>query len=197
TRERTLAAGEIPLNDETVNMTVPLSAEIIQIVDHTILDELKEHAANGGKRLLRLEWLLRLKWLLRLLWLLRPAAGGKSPAALNRLELHSGPGLSSVPPSIEEFVSFFVTPTPEPDVLKNSSSTQDRGVEPHAEVGVIVAASARGIGASGNNVEAFTSVDNPALCQNLLDHVTPSGYWAALHNQSNYGFLDSFNINSA
>ncbi|GJT57183.1 hypothetical protein Tco_0992237 [Tanacetum coccineum] len=98
----------------------------------------------------------------------------------------------------------------------------------------IVATSVEGVCASGNNVEASTSVpdadsptgdfydsqtvetatadnvyvpewnvtngaqvDNPALCRNFLDHVTPPGYWAVLRNQSAASFLDAFNINSA
>nr|GEW54874.1 hypothetical protein [Tanacetum cinerariifolium] len=40
-------------------------------------------------------------------------------------------------------------------------------------------------------------VDNPATCRSLLDHVTPPGYWAMLHNQHDARFLDNFNINSA
>ncbi|GKF77809.1 hypothetical protein Tco_0230279, partial [Tanacetum coccineum] len=89
-------------------------------------------------------------------------------------------------------------------------------------------------GASGNNVEAPTSVpdavsptddfydsqsvetatadniyvpkwgvtngarvDNPALCHNLLDHITLPGYWAMLRNLSPAAFLDAFNINYA
>ncbi|GKA17828.1 hypothetical protein Tco_0697665, partial [Tanacetum coccineum] len=136
TRERTLAEGEIPLNDETLNMTVPPSAEIIQIVHHTIPDELKEHAATSGKRLLRLKWILRLEWLLRLLW---PAAS-------------------------VEFVSFYGLLLPLSMMfLRNCCSSRDDNVvspraEPHAGVRGIVAASAGGIGASGNNVEASTSV---------------------------------------
>ncbi|GJS52643.1 hypothetical protein Tco_0626005 [Tanacetum coccineum] len=39
-------------------------------------------------------------------------------------------------------------------------------------------------------------VDNPITCQNILDHVTPPGYWAMLCNQHDARFLDSFNINS-
>ncbi|GKB75434.1 hypothetical protein Tco_0942329 [Tanacetum coccineum] len=41
------------------------------------------------------------------------------------------------------------------------------------------------------------TVDNLVTCRNLLDHVTPPGYWAMLRNQHDAGFLDSFNINSA
>ncbi|GKE10410.1 hypothetical protein Tco_1413961, partial [Tanacetum coccineum] len=47
------------------------------------------------------------------------------------------------------------------------------------------------------NITNNARIDNPVTCRNLLDHVTPPGYWAALRNQHDAGFLDSFNINSA
>ncbi|GKG04581.1 hypothetical protein Tco_0314968, partial [Tanacetum coccineum] len=47
------------------------------------------------------------------------------------------------------------------------------------------------------NVTNGAQVDNPALCRNFLDHVTPPGYWAVLRNQSAASFLDTFNINSS
>ncbi|GJR70397.1 hypothetical protein Tco_0016462 [Tanacetum coccineum] len=40
-------------------------------------------------------------------------------------------------------------------------------------------------------------VENPVFCRNLLDHITPPGYWAALLNQTDARFLDGFNINSS
>ncbi|GKG30234.1 hypothetical protein Tco_0420132, partial [Tanacetum coccineum] len=115
-----------------------------------------------------------------------PTTGGKSHAALRRLESQSrqhGVGSSFVPP-VEEFVSSFVTLTLEPDVPEDSSSNQDRGVQMHyASMGIVVSfssgpnddvaypraethagvrdtviASAGGIGASGGNVEAPISV---------------------------------------
>ncbi|GKF51862.1 hypothetical protein Tco_0148329, partial [Tanacetum coccineum] len=41
-----------------------------------------------------------------------------------------GVGSSSVSPSVEEFISSFVTPTPETSVLEDSGSTQNGGVGP-------------------------------------------------------------------
>ncbi|GKC08967.1 hypothetical protein Tco_1000577 [Tanacetum coccineum] len=40
-------------------------------------------------------------------------------------------------------------------------------------------------------------LDNADFCRQFLDHVTPPGYWATLRNQTDAGFLNSFNINSA
>ncbi|GKB49898.1 hypothetical protein Tco_0900651 [Tanacetum coccineum] len=126
TRERTLAEGEVPLNNETVNMIVPPSADIIQIVNHTIVDErLRSDAASAFEAV--------------------PTNSGKSPTTLKRLELQSelgGIGSSSVPPPVEEFVSSSVTPTPEPDAYEGSSSSQDGGVRTHrASMGIVVSSS--------------------------------------------------------
>ncbi|GKC39814.1 hypothetical protein Tco_1052198 [Tanacetum coccineum] len=145
TRERTLAEGEIPLNDQTVNMTVPPSAEIVQIVDHTILDEVKEHAGKKKRRVVFEELPAKRGRADAATASVVPTTSGKSPTALKRLELQSGPqgvGSSSVPPPVEEFVSSSVTPTPEPDASEDSGYTQDGGVRTHrASMGVVVSSS--------------------------------------------------------
>ncbi|GKC72572.1 hypothetical protein Tco_1118455 [Tanacetum coccineum] len=127
TRERTLAEGDIPLNDETVNMIIPPFAQIVQIVDHTIVDEVKVHASKKKMRVVFEELPAnRLRVDVVAAYEAAPNTGGKSPTALRRLELQSGPhgvGSSSVSPSAEEFVSSSVTPTSEPDAPENSGST--------------------------------------------------------------------------
>ncbi|GJS58750.1 hypothetical protein Tco_0653534 [Tanacetum coccineum] len=207
TGERMLAEGEVPLNDET-------------------------HAGKKKKRVVFYDLpAKRLRTDAAVATEAMPTTGGKSPTALKRLELQSGPqgvGSSSVPPFAEEFVSSSITTTPEPDVPEDSGSTQDGGVRTHhASMGIIVysdddVASPRaeplaGAGdlaaaSAGGTVETATAdniyvpewgvtngaqIDNPAIFRNLLDHVTPPGYWAALRNQSAAGFLDAFNINYA
>ncbi|GJZ82607.1 hypothetical protein Tco_0647780 [Tanacetum coccineum] len=47
------------------------------------------------------------------------------------------------------------------------------------------------------NVTNNGRLDDPIICRSLLDNVTPPGYWVALRNQSDVGFLNAFNINSA
>ncbi|GJV13186.1 gypsy type transposase [Tanacetum coccineum] len=249
-KERTLAEGEIPLNDETVNMIVAPSAEIIQIVEHTIVDELREHAGKK-KRKVAFDALLMKKLRADGVVISEPVltTSGKIPAALRRLELQSRPqgvGSSFVLHPTKEFVSSFVTPTPELDVPKDSGSTQDAAVQthrtstrivvsfssnhgdpgaslravPYVEVENFAADSARGVGTASvpmNNTKASTSahdanspidefidsqtvdtstaeniyvsewnvtngarVDSPALCCNLLDHITPPAYWPIL-----------------
>nr|GEZ06145.1 putative transposase (putative), gypsy type [Tanacetum cinerariifolium] len=47
------------------------------------------------------------------------------------------------------------------------------------------------------NVVNNDRLGSPVTCRNLLDHVTPPGYWAALCNQHDATFLDVVNVNSA
>ncbi|GJY57712.1 hypothetical protein Tco_0457604 [Tanacetum coccineum] len=47
------------------------------------------------------------------------------------------------------------------------------------------------------NITNDARINNHALCRNLLDHITPPGYRAALRNQTDARFLDCFNINFA
>ncbi|GKC89886.1 hypothetical protein Tco_1150535, partial [Tanacetum coccineum] len=198
------------------------------IVDHTIVDEVKEHARKKKRRVVFEELpTKRLRADAATASEAVPTTGGKSPAALKRLELQSGPhgvGSSSIPPPVEEFVSSFVTPTPEPDAPKDSRSTQDGGVQTHrASMGVVVSSSsgpddehdatsptddfynswtvetaiADNIYVLEWGVTNGARIDNPALYRNLLDHITPPSYWAMLRNLSHAAFLDSFKINSA
>nr|GEY24856.1 hypothetical protein [Tanacetum cinerariifolium] len=99
-----------------------------------------------------------------------------------------------VPTTAEDFVSSFVTPTPKPDVPKDSGSTPNLNIETHRV--------SESVGASSipeGNVGTSTSEqgeDNPVLCYNLLYHITLPGYRAALRNKTDARFLDSFNSNS-
>ncbi|GKF02252.1 hypothetical protein Tco_0029175, partial [Tanacetum coccineum] len=223
TGERTLAKGEVSLNNETVNMTVPPSAEIIQIVDHTIVDEAKEQAGKKKRRRVIFEELL-----VKRLWDdaaaatgVVPTTGSKGPTALKRIELQNEPcgvGSSSVPPPIEEFVSSSVTPTPEFDIPEGYGSSHDGGVlTRHASMGIVMSSSsgpddeaaaprvediaadsARGVGALGNNVEASTSgLDAASPIDDFYDSQTVETAIALLRNLSLDAFLDGFNINSA
>ncbi|GKC93508.1 hypothetical protein Tco_1158950, partial [Tanacetum coccineum] len=142
TGERTLAEGEIPLNDESVNMTVPPSVDIIQIVNHTIVDEVEEHAGKKKKKVVFEELPTKqLRSDAASASEAVPITGSKGSAALKRLELQiepGGVGSSYVPPPVEEFVSSSVTPTPEPDADEDYGSSQDGGVRTHhASMGII------------------------------------------------------------
>ncbi|GKD82381.1 hypothetical protein Tco_1349220, partial [Tanacetum coccineum] len=134
TGERTLAEEEVPLNDETVNMTVAPSTEIIRLVEHTIVDELGGQDVKKKKRNVAFGTLPAKKLRTDEAMISEPVpttTAGKSPAALKRNELQSGAsdnatGSASHP--TEEFVSSSVTPTPETDVYGDSASTQDATV---------------------------------------------------------------------
>ncbi|GJZ71289.1 hypothetical protein Tco_0635140 [Tanacetum coccineum] len=117
TGERTLTEGEILLNDKTVNMIVPPSAEIIQIVEHTVVDELKEHAGKKKKR---------------------RDSGSTQDGGVRTYHASMGIVVSS-------------------SYRPNDGGASPR-VEPHAGVGGITVASAEGVGVSGNNAKASTSV---------------------------------------
>ncbi|GKD34077.1 hypothetical protein Tco_1249586, partial [Tanacetum coccineum] len=141
-----------------------------------------------------------------------PTNGGKSSAALRRLELHSGPqgvGSSSVPHLTEELVSSSVTPTPEPDIPEDSGSTQDAAVQTHRTFTRFVVSSNSGHDDAGASpgAEPHVRVENIAAdsaggglsfpLPQLAGPCHSSWLLAALRNQSNVGSLDNFNINSA
>nr|GEY14744.1 hypothetical protein [Tanacetum cinerariifolium] len=136
----------------------------------------------------------------------------------------SGVGSSSIPPHVEEFVSSSVTLIPELDAYEGSGSSQDGGVRTHhASMGIVVSSSSRlddevaaprvedvAAGSARGTVDTSTAdniyvpewgvpngarVGNPALCRNLLDHITPPGYWATLRNLPLPTLLDGFNFN--
>ncbi|GJZ93902.1 hypothetical protein Tco_0666105, partial [Tanacetum coccineum] len=180
TGERTLAEGEIPLNDETVNMTEPPSAEIVQIVDHTIVDEVKEHA---GFRFYS-------RW------------GCSDPSSFYAVVVSSnyGPDDEVAPPRVEDVAAASAgwvgalgnnaeAYTFVPDA---ASSTDD-----FYDSQTVKTATVDNIYVSEWGVTNGARVDNPALCRNLLDHITPPSYWVMLRNLSPAAFLDGFNINSA
>ncbi|GJZ14224.1 hypothetical protein Tco_0549454 [Tanacetum coccineum] len=103
-----------------------------------------------------------------------PTTSGKSPSALK-----------------DGIISSSVTPTPEPSVPEDSSSTPKMGCsDPSCSMGIVVISSL----GPGDELRP------PRLryfATSLKDHVTPPGYWAVLRNQSAASFLDAFNINSA
>ncbi|GJU82042.1 hypothetical protein Tco_1284407 [Tanacetum coccineum] len=52
-------------------------------------------------------------------------------------------------------------------------------------------------GSSADDFYESQTIESATAMNVLLDNVTPPGYWAALRNQSDVGFLNAFNINSA
>ncbi|GJX35505.1 hypothetical protein Tco_0247062 [Tanacetum coccineum] len=127
-----------------------------------------------------------------------PTNGGKSLAALRRLELHSGPQDAAVQMH-RTFTRF---------VVSSNSGHDDAGAspgaEPHVRVENIAADSTVDTAAAENvyvpewNVTNGARVDSSSLCRNLLDHVTPLALAVSYIIQFLcIGSLGHFNINSA
>ncbi|GKB84110.1 hypothetical protein Tco_0956382, partial [Tanacetum coccineum] len=109
-----------------------------------------------------------------------PSSSVQANVGLFAIELTGETRDSSVPEN--EIESLFAA-------LSQSSSSDD-----FYESQTINFATAQNFYAPNWNVTNNARIDNPAICQSLLDHVTPPRYWAALRNQHDVGFLDSFNI---
>ncbi|GJT43305.1 hypothetical protein Tco_0952020 [Tanacetum coccineum] len=223
TGEQTLAKNEVLLLTETEDRVISPSSKTISLVDYTIQDEMN---VNVGKRKKRLAFVsgsppvkkARTEGII--IFDSRPSTRVKSPTALRRLIRQSGQvnvGSGSVVPAAEEITSPFVTPTPEhapKDDLRDNVVTRVSLALADVSVPVIDPASdAHGLSGAGLEVGTLSAtwsqgsstddfyesqtVDSATTLNILLDHVTPLGYWAALRNQGDVGFLDAFNINSA
>ncbi|GKE78870.1 hypothetical protein Tco_1544990, partial [Tanacetum coccineum] len=75
--------------------------------------------------------------------------------------------------------------------------SQGSTVDDFYESQTIDSATALNVYVPNLNITNNAQVDNLVTCRNLLDQVTPPGYWVALRNQHDARFLDSFNIISA
>ncbi|GKB62271.1 hypothetical protein Tco_0918457 [Tanacetum coccineum] len=217
TGERTLAENEVPLLTETEDMVIAPASQPMSLVDHTIQDELN---VNSGKRKKRVAFIsgslpgkkARTEGIvISDAW---PSTVGKYPSALQRLSRQNeqaSTGSGSAAPVTEDVTSSFATPTPD---FAHEDASHDNAVPPvtldSAGATVPVAAPTGGDHpASGSGPEAGTlfatpsqgsSADDfydPVTCRNLLDHITPPAYWAALRNQHDAMFLDALNVNSA
>ncbi|GJT72756.1 hypothetical protein Tco_1032042 [Tanacetum coccineum] len=204
--ERTLAENEVPLITETENRVISPSLQTISLVDHTIQDELN---VNSGKRKKRVVFVsgsppakkARAEGIV--ISYSRPSTASKSPTAPRRLirQGEQAAASSRTRPPSGRFVVLSsgsadtdIPATPQVVLLASSSQA---GASVHvaesADDGRPLSAPELEIG----TLSATPSQDNPVTCRNLLDHITPPGYWALLRNQHDVGFLDSFNINSA
>ncbi|GKE53449.1 hypothetical protein Tco_1488605, partial [Tanacetum coccineum] len=118
----------------------------------------------------------------------RPSTAGKSPYALQRLSRQNeqaSTGSGSATPVTEDVTSSSATPS-------QGSSADD-----FYESQTIDSAAAQNIYVPNWNVINNDRLASLVTCRNLLDHVTPPAYWAALRNQHDAMFLDALNVNSA
>ncbi|GJS34886.1 hypothetical protein Tco_0533268, partial [Tanacetum coccineum] len=96
---------------------------------------------------------------------------------------------SQVVPLVSSSQAGASVPVPEP--ADNSRPL----TAPEPETGALSATPSQG--SSADDFYESQTVDSATAMNVLIDHVTPLGYWAALRNQGDAGFLDAFNINSA
>ncbi|GKD62299.1 hypothetical protein Tco_1299808 [Tanacetum coccineum] len=236
-RERTLGEGKVPLLIETADMVFTPFAQTIRIVNHTLVDELRE--STGKKK--------------------RKVVLNAGPPLVIRARASANVGSGSAAPDVEEFVSSSVTPTLDHKCQDESNSAQDGNVRTrHASecyvelsfsseaLNTDVNTSPRAVAYSlpgneavisslpGNEIGTSSSVpidgspiydffdsqtidysitqgiyvphwdvtndswlDDLVMCRKLVDHVSPSGYWASLRNCHDLNFLDFLNVTSA
>ncbi|GKC77598.1 hypothetical protein Tco_1128372 [Tanacetum coccineum] len=201
--ERTLAENEVPLIPETEDMVISLAEQTISLVDHTIQDELN---VNSGKQKKKVAFVSRSPPVKKARaggivisdsW---PSMAGKSPSALQRLSRQNeqaDTGSGSAALATEDVTSSSITPTLSVFLKMFLMIIHGSSADDFYKSQTIDSASALNVYVPNWNVTNNARIDNPTICQNLLDHVTPPGYRAALRNQHDVAFLDAVNINSA
>ncbi|GJS54347.1 hypothetical protein Tco_0627709 [Tanacetum coccineum] len=192
TGERTLAKDEVPLLTENEGRVISPFADIISLVDHTIQDELK---ANRVKKKKRVAFVVgsppikRVRTKDIIAFDTQPTTADDSdhgenvrtcPPSGRFTVLSSSSADTDIPASPQVVPSTTVVVESEDEVHDTSA--------PETEVGGLL---------FRRNVTNGARIDNLTISRNFLDHVTPPSYWDALRNQSNAGFLNSFNVNSA
>ncbi|GKB12693.1 hypothetical protein Tco_0846616, partial [Tanacetum coccineum] len=85
---------------------------------------------------------------------------------------------------------------PEAGVL-SATPSQDSSADEFYESQTIDSAAAQNVYVPNWNIINNDRLASPVTFRNLLDHVTPPAYWAALRNQHDATFLDAVNVNLA
>nr|GEV54508.1 hypothetical protein [Tanacetum cinerariifolium] len=202
--ERTLAENEVPLVTETEDRVISPSLQTISLIDHTIRDELN---VNSGKRKKRFSYEDAYHDNVRA----RPA-----PAPGRFVVLSSESTDADIPASPQVVPLVTLDPTganahvatsmsgdhqssgfgPEARVL-SATPSQDSFTDYFYECQTIDSATAQNVYIPNWNVVNNDRSASLVTCRNLLDHVTPLGYWAALRNLHDATFLDVVNVNLA
>ncbi|GJV42456.1 hypothetical protein Tco_1420896 [Tanacetum coccineum] len=190
TGERTLAEGEVSLLIDTADMVVAPTVQTIRLVDHTIVNELEEH---DGKKKRKVVFnppsppCLSFK-------------AGRRVLDLSPFRHPSEEIMSSVTPTPEGDVPedsglsqdlndqahcppnryVVVTSNSEHGDVNIDGSPKAKSPSPHVEVKI---KNAKGVAVDNFAHNVYVPewdvtnnnawVDNPALCRNLLDHITP------------------------
>nr|GEZ44697.1 hypothetical protein [Tanacetum cinerariifolium] len=133
-REITLVEGEVPLLRKTTYMVVVPSTHTIHLVNHTIVDELKEHTGKKKRNVRFSAGPLPTKRARAggvVISEPNPTTAGKSPVVIQKLIAQSvQPNVSfgSATHHAKEFVSFSITPTSKSECQDESDSTQGGNV---------------------------------------------------------------------
>nr|GEX77798.1 hypothetical protein [Tanacetum cinerariifolium] len=132
--ERTLALGEVPLLTETADMVVNPSLQMIRLVTHTILNEINAHSGKNKRKIGASTGLLPVKKSkMGGVSINEPAANtvGKSSTVIKKIINQANVDFEVAASRPEEFVSSFITPTPEHDYEDESVSNHDDNVVSH------------------------------------------------------------------
>ncbi|GJZ98915.1 hypothetical protein Tco_0671466 [Tanacetum coccineum] len=219
--ERTLAANEVSLITETEDRVISPSPQTISLVDHTIQDELNVNVGKRKKRVTFVSGSPPVKMAQN------EGSGQADIGYGSVAPATEDATSSSVTPTPErasegDFCDNVRTRPPSVRFVVLSSSSADTNIPTSPQVVSLVSSAQTGVnvpvtepasdGRTSSVIELeaaalsatpsqssllMTSTNNHVTCGNLLDHVTPPGYWVALRNQHDARFLNSFNINSA
>nr|GEU88498.1 retrovirus-related Pol polyprotein from transposon TNT 1-94 [Tanacetum cinerariifolium] len=136
--ERTLTEEDVLLSKETEDIVISPSRDVICIMDHTVVDDLK---SAGGKKKRRVDLndvLSPVKKAIGSSFVAslerNPTNVGKTLVVLKRLVIQSSQqdvGFGPAIAAMDEFVSSSVTPTLDREYQDESVSTQDENVKTH------------------------------------------------------------------
>ncbi|GKD91111.1 hypothetical protein Tco_1366618, partial [Tanacetum coccineum] len=212
--ERTLAEDKVMLITETKDRVISHSPQTISLVDHTIQDELNvnsgkrkkmvafvsgeppvKKARTEGRMLLLLLLLLQRGMLLRMhppsgrfVVLSSSSANTDIPVASQVVPLVSPSQAGASVPAAESAGDSYPLPAPEHETgTLSATPSHDSSADDFYESQTIDSATAMNVYVPNWNVTNNARVNDPVICCNFLDHVTPPDYWAALRNQGDVG----------
>ncbi|GJS78742.1 hypothetical protein Tco_0728623 [Tanacetum coccineum] len=210
--ERTLVDREVSLSKEMDDMVIFPSRDIIQIVDHTIVDEMKVTSRKKKKWVSFNENLSPVKKVRRssfpatpkkdLTTGARPWLSFKSLLLkiLKRVLGSTQGGNVRTRPAAERFVVISSSSPSTEHANTKPSFLKSASPQPHVQTKAVVVtfAPVNEMGASSAlDVINDFHLNDVVRYQNFIDHAPPLGYWASLRNLTNSDFLDQDNINTA
>ncbi|GJT49623.1 hypothetical protein Tco_0975780 [Tanacetum coccineum] len=178
TGERTLAEGEVPLLKKTADMVVAPSSQTVRLVSHTIVNELEDHDSKKKRKVGFNTGLTPVKKVKTGgIVISEPVSNtaGKSLAVIQKLTDQSGHhniGFGSAAPHTDEFVSYYVTPTPghecqdDSDAIQGGNARTRRALERY----VVLTSSSEHLD-TGVNISLRVGFSNPHVQMKIGDAV--------------------------